>query len=342
MVNVDYLLLLFLIAAVILPAYCWSFYRKRKMLSIFSETKFLPAISGNVSMLRQVIKAFMLIIAFALIILALCRPRWNPSLKQLHSRGRDVVILLDVSRSMLAEDIKPNRLERAKIAITDLIDELQGDRIGLITFAGDTSVKCPLTQDYGFLKLILADISTESTGVGGTNLGDALRKASEDVFDDTLREFKDIILITDGEDQQQSFPVEAGAAAGEKGIRIIAVGLGNPDQGSRIPIYDDAGNKTFLTHQGREVWTKLDEQALRETALAGKDGKYIPVRTGTFDLGRIYEGIIATSQKKELEERTKMQYEEKFQIFLAAAMIVLLAEMLVSERRREKRSPRMG
>ncbi|MFI4910604.1 MAG: VWA domain-containing protein [Sedimentisphaeraceae bacterium JB056] len=335
MVNVNYLLLLFMIAVIIIPAYCWSFYRKRRMLRVFADSKFHKQLNANVSVTRQLFKALTLIAIFTLLVIALCRPRWNPTLKDVHSEGRDVVILLDVSRSMLAEDIKPNRLERAKIAIKDLIEKLQGDRIGLITFAGDATVKCPLTQDYGFLKLVLSEISTKSTGVGGTNLGDAIRKASDDVFDNTPKEFKDIILITDGDDQQNSLPVEASSAAGEKGIRIIAVGLGNTDQGSRIPIYDDAGNKTFLTYDGQQVWTKLDEKTLRRAALASRDGKYIPVQTGTFDLGKIYEGIVANSEKRKLEEQSKMEYEEKFQIFLAAALILLVSEMLISEKCKE-------
>lgn len=342
MVNIDYLLLLFLIAVVIAPAYCWSFYRKRKMLKVLTEAKFLPHLSGSVSVFRQTIKALLLVIVFTLLVVAICRPRWNPSLKQVHSQGRDVVIMLDVSRSMLAEDIKPNRLERAKIAITDLIDTLDGDRIGLITFAGDATVKCPLTQDYGFLKLILADISPKSTGVGGTNVGDAIRKAANEVFDDTPREFKDVILITDGDDQQNSLPIEAASAAGEEGIRIIAVGLGNTEQGSRIPIYDDNGNKTFLTYQGNQVWSKLDEKTLRKTALASRDGKYVPVRTGTFDLGNIYDGIVATSQKRELEEQSKMEYEEKFQIFLVLALIILVSEILISEKRKDRKVSAVG
>ncbi len=338
MVNVDYLILLFAIAVILIPAYCWSFYRKRKMLKALSEEKFLPHLNADVSMARQIFKAILLIVVFALLVVAVCRPRWNPKLKHVQRHGRDVVILLDVSRSMLAEDIKPNRLERAKIAISDLVDKLAGDRVGLITFAGDATVKCPLTQNYGFLKLVLSDITTESTGVGGTNLGDVIRKAATEVFDDTPREFKDIILITDGDDQENSLPVDAAASAGQDGIRIIAVGLGNPAQGERIPVYDDKGNRTFLTYDGQQVWTKLDEETLRRVALASNDGKYIPVQTGTFDLGQIYEGIVATSEKRELEQQSTMEYEEKFQIFLVAALIIILAEMLVSERRKGARA----
>ncbi len=340
MVNVDYLLLLFLIAVVIIPLMIWSFYRKRAAAGAFAETKFLSQLADNTAVAKQVFKFCLLIFAFASMVVALSRPRWNPTIKQVHSQGRDVVILLDVSRSMLAEDIKPNRLERSKIAIRDLIERLSGDRIGLITFAGDATVKCPLTQDYGFLRLKLDEISTESTGVGGTNIGDAIRKASNEIFDDELKDYKDIILITDGEDMESSLPVEAASAAADKGIRIIAVGIGNAEQGARIPIYDEAGNRTFLTYQGEQVWTKLDEKTLRRIALASADGRYIPVRDGTFDLGEIYEGIVLSSQRRQLEQQSRLEYEEKFQIFLTLALIALLCEMLISDKR--KASNRAG
>ena len=334
MVNVDYLLLLFLIAVLIIPLMLWSFYRKRVAARAFAENRFLPRLSADTAVGKQVFKFCLLIFAFASMVVALSRPRWNPTIKQVHSQGRDVVILLDVSRSMLAEDIKPNRLERSKIAIKDLVGKLAGDRIGLITFAGDTAVKCPLTQDYGFLRLTLDELSTESTNIGGTNIGDAIREATDGVFDDEVKDYKDIILITDGEDMDSSLPVEAASVAADKGIRIIAVGIGNTEHGARIPIYDETGNKSFLTYQGEQVWTKLDEQTLRKVALAGGDGRYIPVRDGTFDLGEIYEGIVLSSQKRQLEQQSKFEYEEKFQIFLTLALIALLCEMLITDKRK--------
>jgi len=167
----------------------------------------------------------LLIVGFVSIVIALTEPKWNPQAQRIKRQGRDVCILLDTSRSMLAEDIKPNRLERSKIAIRDLLETLKGDRIAIVTFAGNSTVKCPLTQDYAFVRMALADISTESSSRGGTMIGDAIRKATEEVFDKQSREYKDIILITDGEDHD-SFPVQAAEKAAADGIRIIAVGLG--------------------------------------------------------------------------------------------------------------------
>ena len=294
----------------------------------------LRKINNTVSLRKQVFKAGLLIVAFVSIVVALTEPKWNPQPQQIRRKGRDVVILLDTSRSMLAEDITPNRLERSKIAISDLLEVLQGDRIAIITFAGNATVKCPLTQDYAFVRMALADISTESTSRGGTMIGDAIRKAAEEVFDKQSRQYKDLILITDGEDHD-SFPVEAAQKAAEDGVRIIAIGLGDDATGSRIPITGPNGEKTFLKYQGQEVWSKLDSDTLREVAYATEGGKYLSVAPGTtLDLGRIYEDLIASAEGRELESMTMMKYDEKFQIFVALAIGLLIGEVLISERRR--------
>jgi Ca-activated chloride channel family protein len=235
---------------------------------------------------------------------------------------------------MLAEDIKPSRLERSKIAIRDLLEKLQGDRIAIVTFAGNSAIKCPLTQDYAFVRMVLADISTESTSRGGTLIGDAVRKATEDVFDRQSREYKDIILITDGEDHD-SFPVQAAEKAAAEGIRIIAIGLGDEQQGSRIPITGANGEKTFMKYNGQEVWSKLDADTLRRIVYAAKGGKFLSVEPGTtLDLGQIYEGLITSADKREVESATMMTYDEKFQIFLALGLGLIVWEMMTGERKR--------
>jgi Ca-activated chloride channel family protein len=235
---------------------------------------------------------------------------------------------------MLAEDIRPSRLERSKIAIQDLMEVLQGDRIAIVTFAGNSTIKCPLTQDYAFVRMALADISTESTSRGGTMIGDAIRKATEDVFDKQSREYKDIILITDGEDHD-SFPVQAAEKAAAEGIRIIAIGLGDENQGSRIPITGPDGEKTFMKYEGQEVWSKLDGDTLRKIVYATNGGKYLSVGPGTtLDLGQIYEGLIASAEKRELESTTMMRYDEKFQIFLALGLVLIVWEYMTSESKR--------
>ncbi|NQV32529.1 MAG: VWA domain-containing protein, partial [Phycisphaeraceae bacterium] len=294
----------------------------------------LRKINVGVSLERQIFKSVLITLGFAVLIVALTRPRWNPKPQQIKRQGRDIVVLLDTSRSMLAEDIRPNRLERSKQAIQDLLEQLQGDRIGIVTFAGNATVKCPLTQDYAFVRMALTDISTESTTRGGTLIGDAIRKATIDVFDNQSREFKDIILITDGDDHE-SFPEQAAEKAAEQGIRIIAVGLGDEDTGARIPITDPQGNQRYLMYNEEEVWIKLNGDKLREIVSVTEGGLYLGVGPQeSLDLGQIYEIAIATAEKRELESMTLTQYDEKFQIFLVLAMILLISEVFVSERKR--------
>jgi len=332
--NDNALWLLFLVPLALVPAYVWCFWRKARTLRILASNEMLAKINPTVSLKKQIFKAGLLIAAFASIVIALTEPKWNPQPQQIKRKGRDVVILLDTSKSMLAEDVTPNRLERSKIAISDLLEILKGDRIAIITFAGVATVKCPLTQDYAFVRMALADISTESTSRGGTQLGDAIRKACEEVFDKQSREFKALILITDGEDHD-SFPVQAAQKAAEDGVRIIAIGLGDDATGSRIPITGPDGQKTFLKYQGQEVWSKLDSDTLREVAYATEGGKYLSVSPGTtLDLGRIYEDLIASAQGRELESMTMMKYDEKFQVFVALAIGLLVCEVLIGERRK--------
>jgi len=291
----------------------------------------LKKINVSVSLKKQIFKAVLLLSAFVIIVIALTQPRWNPRAQKIKRLGRDVCILLDTSRSMLAEDIKPSRLKRSKIAIKDLMETLQGDRIAIVTFAGNATIKCPLTQDYAFVRMVLDDISTESTTRGGTMIGDAIRKAAEDVFDRQSREYKDIILITDGEDHD-SFPVQAAEKAAKEGIRIIAIGLGDENTGCRIPITGTDGEKTFMKYKGQEVWSKLDADTLRKVVYATDGGKYLSVEPGTtLDLGQIYEGLITSAQKRELESTTMMKYDERFQIFLALALMLIVWEYLTSE-----------
>lgn len=332
--NDKALWLLFMVPVVLVPAYIWCFRRKVTALKALASIEMLRKINTAVSIKKQIIKALLLICAFAAIVIALTEPKWNPRPMQMKRRGRDIVILLDTSRSMLAEDIKPSRLERAKIAIGDLLERLGGDRIAIITFAGNSTIKCPLTQDYAFVRMALADISTESTSRGGTVIGDAIRKAGEDVFDRQAREFKDLILITDGEDHD-SFPVKAAEKAAGEGIRIIAIGLGDENEGSRIPITGPDGRTTFLKYHGQEVWSKLDADTLRKVAYATPGGKYIGIEPGTtLDLGDIYEQLVASAQKRDLESATMVTYDERFQVFLVIGIVILVSEVFISERKK--------
>ena len=167
-----------------------------------------------------------------------------------------------------------------------------------MAFAGTAVIKCPLTLDYGFFHMALTDISPSSVSRGGTLIGDAIRKAVDEVFDERQKEHRDLILITDGEDHE-SFPVEAAKMLGEQGIRLIAIGLGDEDQGRRIPI-TRGGRKTFLQYDGQEIWSKLDASTLRQMVNATPGGRYLNVATGAIDLGDVYVKLIASAEKTEL------------------------------------------
>ncbi|MHC4582847.1 MAG: VWA domain-containing protein [Planctomycetota bacterium] len=326
--NDKALWFLFAVPAVLLPVYVWCFWQKARALRMLASNEMLKKINNSVSLKKQFFKALLLLAAFVSVVGALTEPKWNPQAQKIKRRGRDICILLDTSRSMLAEDIKPSRLERSRIAIADLLETLAGDRVAIVTFAGNSTVKCPLTQDYAFVRMALADISTESTSRGGTVIGDAIRKATEEVFDQKSRQYKDIILITDGEEHEgyESFPVQAAEKAAAEGIRIIAIGLGNENEGSRIPITGPNGEKTFLKYNGQEVWSKLGGDLLRRIVYATDGGKFLSVGPGTtLDLGEIYENLIGS---------TMFRYDEKFQIFVALGLIFLICEAFISERKK--------
>ena len=310
----------------------YAAWRRRLSIESFAESRLLASINPWTSAARRRIKAALVLCAFAFLVVGLARPAWNPIPQTVRRQGRDVVFLLDVSKSMLAEDLVPNRLERAKLAIVDTVDKLQGDRVALVAFAGTAVVKCPLTLDYGFFRLALDGIAPESVSRGGTMIGDAIRKTLDDVFDAQDAQFQDMILITDGGDQE-SFAVEAARAAGERGIRLIAIGLGDETEGRRIPITNENGQRTFLTYQGQEVWSKLDAGTLRGMVNATPGGRYLNVATGAIDLGDVYMKLIASAERRAFEEQTTERYEEKFQIFLAVSFLLLCVEMIVRERR---------
>ncbi|RJP90889.1 MAG: VWA domain-containing protein [Desulfobacteraceae bacterium] len=330
--------MLFLLWAIplVIGLYVHAAGRRRQLLKRFVDSGMIDKLHLSVSPVKRRWKAAGVIAAIALIIIAAARPAWNLKPETIERQGRDVVFLLDVSKSMLAEDLQPNRLERARLAISDCIEALEGDRVALVAFAGTAVVKCPLTLDYGFFRMMLEDISTDSIDRGGTLIGDALRTIVGEVFDDAAGQHRDIVLITDGEDHD-SFPVEAAKLVGERGIRLIAIGIGDENEGRRIPMINDKGEQTFLKHNGQEIWTRLDADTLRKMALATPGGKYLNVATGAIDLGKVYQSLILSADQKSMQSETIQRYDEKFQIFLALAFVLLIAEMASGDRKNGKK-----
>lgn len=329
-----YLLPLFWLLPVILCLFLYAYKRRKQCIKQFCDEKAQARICIHLYPYARFCKNTLFFCAFAMILIALLRPSWNIESKEVShlQRGRDVVFMLDVSNSMLAEDLIPNRLEMAKVSILDCLECLQGDRIALVAFAGRAVVECPLTFDYVFFQMQLNNLTTDSLGKGGTLMGDALRKVLNEVFTDNDHRFQDIILITDGEDHD-SFPIQAAEEVGKRGIRLITIGLGDETQGQRIPITNAYGYKQFLKYRGQEVWSKLDSTTLHKMAQATPGGQYYNVSTGAIDLGEIYKKLISESEKKDLEEKVVQKYEEKYQIFLIIALILLYLESIIPLKR---------
>ena len=305
-----------------------AFKRKRAAAERFLEPNMVERLFPPQTRSRAVFRGGVLLTALTFLLLAVAGPRFGVFFEEVHRSGADVFVLLDVSRSMLAEDVPPNRLKRAKSDIEDLLHHLGGDRVGLIVFAGKPIVKVPLTTDRGFFLDVLKGVDPNSAPRGGTAIGDAVRKALDTMPAEASRD-QAIVLITDGDDQD-SMPLDAAKDAAARKIRILCIGLGDPTDGGRIPIRDESGNKTFLKHEGREVWSKVDEQTLREIATI-TDGLYVPASGKTFDLGQIYETKLGRMQGSEFQVERRQRYREQFQIFLAGAAMLLFVYLAVPE-----------
>lgn len=275
------------------------------------------------SLRRRLLSITMLVAALMLIVFALMRPQWGQQRRQVARIDSRVMICLDVSRSMLAEDVVPNRLERAKAELDDLLGFMdQGQHVGLIAFAGKATVVCPMTGDFGFLRLILREMKPNTVGLGGSKIGLALEKAIEG-FGDVGDFNRVILLITDGEDHD-SFPLDAAQKAKERGVRIVCVGFGD-EQGSKIEITDpDTGVRSFVKDRdGNDVITRLDGEMLRDVALS-TNGAYIPAGTGALDLQEIYDRHVASLFEGTTSEQEQIIRNDAFQWFLGLAFLTLV------------------
>lgn len=298
--------------------------KRRKAIRAFG------AVTATISRKREAVGGCA---AIALLVVALARPAWDLQQQPLQETGRDVIFLLDVSRSMLAEDLHPNRLENAKTAILDCLEGLSGDRVGLVLFAGSAEIRCPLTVDYDYFRMALRDAAPESVAVGGTMLANALEKTLDKLADPAKPGLQDLILITDGEDMVEGADeVEAAEKLAEAGVRLIAIGLGDRARGSRIALETEEGAHSFMKHGNTEVWTKLHSETLRRMASAAPDGVYFEVAAGPFDLARIYRQVMEHAERTATNQQVVERYEEKFPLFLGGAAAILL----VSHRWRRK------
>ncbi len=326
-------LLLILIPALI-GFYLHVFRQKKKALALFGNLELMKKLTLSVSYKQQYWKITLIILAIVFLLLSLARPQLGTKLHTVKREGQDIFIALDVSKSMLAEDIQPNRLEKAKHEISALIDRLKGDRVGIIAFSGKAFTQCPLTLDYGAANMFLRAIDTDLIPVPGTVIGEAIKKAMAS-FVEKERKHKILILITDGEDHSGK-ALEVAKAASKEGVVIYTVGIGSL-QGVPIPEFDERGNRTGYKkdRRGEVVMTKLDELTLEKIALE-TGGKYFRASPGQAELDKIYNDIFKM-EKKALASQQFAQFEDRYQYVLAIAMLLLLIEMLIPEKRKIKK-----
>jgi len=309
--------------------------RRRRALAAIGDTQLVERMTATVSRLARRWKAALVLASVGLLVLALARPQFGTRVETVASRGQDIVVAVDLSRSMLAEDVAPNRLERARLSILRLIRSLHGDRIGLVAFAGDAFVQSPLTIDYSAAGLFLNAMEPDLMPVQGTDLGAALR-VSLQALEQGGRDAGVVVIVTDGEDHEEDFESELERAA-ELGIRVHVVGVGTTE-GVPIPVFDAQGRRTgFLRdEEGAVVTTRLGDQTLR-TVAERTGARYVRAGSGGSGLDDLVDEL-AGGEGEAVEERQVTLFEEQYQIFLGLALALLMAEWLLPERTRRVRA----
>jgi Ca-activated chloride channel homolog len=324
--NLNILIFLWLVPLLCL-FYFWSFRKKDFLLTTFCpEKSVLPRLLHSVNRRRQILKAVLIIAGVSLAIIALSRPQWGFEWEEVQRRGAEIVVAVDVSQSMLARDVDTNRLERAKREVTDLVRMLQGDKIGLVAFAGSSFVECPLTLDYSAFSIFLDALSPDLIPAPGTALAEALR-TSLTVFTKERNIAKAVIMITDGEDHEGNI-LQVVDEARKEGIKIFTIGIGSVE-GAPIPLADPSGGFK-KDNEGGWVLSRLDRVTLEKIAL-NTGGRYVHSMTGEMDLDAIYkEGIRQGMTVQELGNKKTKKWKERFQWPLLAAILCLVAEALMT------------
>lgn len=323
----------YLLLALILPLLfglylLYHFIRNRDIKKI-GNPEMLHSLISDYSFFRNFLKFMLLLLALLLIIIAISGPRFGSKLSEVKHEGIDIIFALDVSNSMLAEDIRPNRLERAKQELSRLLDKLENDRIGLIVFAGDAYTQIPITNDYLSAKMFLSGITPDMVSKQGTAIGSAIELAIRS-FNPQSPAGKAIVIISDGENHEGGV-TEAIKKAKEKGIRIFTVGMGLP-QGVRIPVSNNQYNRDYRRDkEGNFVITKINEQMLMEIASAG-EGKYY--RASSPDMG-MSSMLAALNKLNKSEAETKVytEFDEKFPVMIWLALGLLVLEFFILERK---------
>ena len=314
--------------------FVYAYHRRKKLAARFVSLSMLPKLSTSVSPWRRLAKVTILLFAIAFLFVALARPQWGRKMEHIERRGLDLVLLQDISLSMLAEDIKPNRLTRSRHEISAFLESLSGDRVGLVAFSGEAQVMVPLTLDYGTVQMMLKEL-TPGWLMPGTNLEKAIRKGM-DLYRNSgsAGQYSVMILMSDGEELEAA-AVNAAKEAAEMGIRIYTIGIGSRE-GVPIPVPSKNGEVAYKKDmQGNIVTTRLEDGTLQEIASV-TGGLYFYANPGEFQLQKVLTEIASLEKKEQATDRME-NYQDRYQIFLALAALLFLIEALVSERGRKRR-----
>lgn len=323
---------------ILIPAaiifYVLVFRWKKQALQRFGNLELLERLMPGISRKRQIVKVVLVVSAIFLLIISIARLQIGTKLEEVKSEGIDIVFAIDTSYSMLAEDYAPNRITRAKIEMSNLLDKLNGDRVGIVVFAGDAFLQCPLTLDYDAVKLFIDVIDTDIISLPGTNVAKAIEVAGRQ-FDTSSKKSKVIILMTDGEDHSKE-AVEMARAAAADGIRIYTIGIGS-QAGVPIPIKNENGEDEGFKKDasGQNVMTKLNLQLLTDIAFE-TDGKYYHATHGELELDKIFADIEQIETKVHSSRRFT-QYEDRYQYTLALAALLICIEALLPDKRKVKK-----
>jgi len=318
----DEKILLWLWAAVVLVLFFWYQRRRhRQILGRFAAGGLIEQLVPSLHQRRIFIKQILLVGVFVFGILALARPQWGFEWRKVKKEGVDILIAIDTSKSMLTADVKPNRLQRAKLAVQDLVKKLKGDRLGIIAFAGDAFLMCPLTVDYSGILLTLESLDAGAVPRGGTRIAEAIDLAVKE-YRDIKAKHKSLVILTDGENLTGD-PVAAARRARQAGVRVYCVGLGTRE-GELIQVTNVFNEKEFLKDsQGNFVKSRLNEKVLSDIALAA-GGSYVRAAGAQLGLERIYEQELSRLEKRTFKTKMEKRYFERFYIPLALALVLLI------------------
>jgi len=322
-----------------LPVLAFFFARAEQLgaekLQEFVAARLLPQLAGTVNRGRRIFRFILLLLVLGLVIVSLARPRWGYTYDEVKRKGLDLLLAVDVSRSMLSNDVQPNRLERVKLATQDLINELQGDRVGLIAFAGRAFLQAPLTIDYDAAVDSINELDTKIIPEGGTNISDAIALATR-TFGKSATGNRALIVFTDGEELSGD-AVRAAKAAADAGVRIFTVGVGTAS-GSLIPIQGENGGTAFVKDaKGEVVKSKLDETRLREVGQAA-DGFYLHLENGPQTMKKLIADGLAKMQQADINARLSRRPIERYEWPLSAAIVLFALALLINDRKRTRLS----